>query len=1272
MNSTARRTLAAAIFAIAATASATDAQWTAAPLGATSASIATDGTLKYAYARGDYTVNGVAFADEGTDGIDNANCKVDITHDASNTPPADTESGDYKSLLGAGWYASAADRTVTLRDLEAGKRYLVQIIASRSDFTTQSAKAPDGVTSIKFGGEGWEYGGSLIGKFTADATTVSFTVSYAVNSWLNGIQVRELGGGGGGGGETPVFTLTIPAKTGLVLQSVTTNGVAVAAASGNAYSIVSNDTATITFTAASGYEIVSGNPVVLTVTGDKTLADADYPVVQTTGGGGSGGLELGWTVSPMSADGDTICTNGSLVYAYAIQHRTVNTVEFKRGCDNLSVIDENIAVSPVFSSYGEIMARPDGNWSDYGWMLVSAFYWDDAVSETTQTLQLRNLTIGHAYLVQIVSHSGRSEEDGMTISANGTTPQHIGPYGDDETYKYGASIVGTFVATATTENVAVTYSGNSTGLRPINAIQVRDLGEVAPPVVPPSIGAVSAATSGSTAIIALGGVVTGTDDEGVAATSYTVSYSLDGWTTETEKLWNQTGASAWFNITNLADGDYVCSVEIVTDKGGTATNSVAFTVDSASGSAATAWILEPMSASGDTIRTDGDPVYAYSPNRETVNGVAFERNPYLQGASVSFSPKAADPIWSGMMGEGVADGGYAYLLDHAWYWDKPADIVEATITLKDLTPGKNYLVQLVSHNHWSTAMRFAVDGTEPQPVGTMGANEPYKYGASAVGFFTASAPTQTVAVAWTGATGNHVLNAIQVRDLGLAVPVVVEPSIGAVSAAVHDATAVVTLSGVVKGTDDECNPAETYDVSYVLTKDGAVIGAGSPVLEGRTGSTAAFPLANLADGKYECKVTIKTDAGKTSAPKTVSFTIGSASVEWKTEPLTKDGDTISTDGDPVWAYCRGTDGGQLTANGVTFTSYGNLAKLPSGIDLPFTVSNEMGTATMDLASSGWGTEDADGDYAKILDNAFHAAADGDYTFTLTGLEKGRTYLVQLMMHKTGSTATATVPGFDISEHLQFGGAGWTYGGSLVGTFQATGETYQFTVRYDGGFSALNAIQLRDLGVTVATESDPSVESISAKRKGTTATVTLSGVAMGTDENRHPATSYAVSYRLDGGVWTTALPSENGETAAFELAGLEYRNYVCEVKIETNVGKSTAPQSVVLAFTKADGLAIVFFDVENAALAFDMGSEDSVRALLPDASDIYCTVVTSTNLADVVWTPAGPSLAWKANPLPLDDDSGWTWVGVDTTDPVRFYRVALTAAALEEDDEVVFK
>ena len=78
----------------------------------------------------------------------------------------------------------------------------------------------------------------------------------------------------------PVFTLMIPAKTGLAVSSVMTNDVPVVGAN-NAYLIVSNTAVSITFAANSGYEITGGaNPVVVTVEANMTLADSLYPTVQ--------------------------------------------------------------------------------------------------------------------------------------------------------------------------------------------------------------------------------------------------------------------------------------------------------------------------------------------------------------------------------------------------------------------------------------------------------------------------------------------------------------------------------------------------------------------------------------------------------------------------------------------------------------------------------------------------------------------------------------------------------------------------------------------------------------------------------------------------------------------------------------------------------------------------------------------------------------------------------------------------------------------------------
>jgi dienelactone hydrolase/lysophospholipase L1-like esterase len=447
-----------------------DAGWTATALGSTSASIRTDGTLVYAYAYGAYTVNGVTFISGGAAGIDNANCTVNITHNASTTPPADTESGDYKNLLGAGWYGYEGVRTVTLRNLTVGKKYLVQIIASRSDFATQSAKAPDGVTTIKFGGTGWEYGGSLTGVFTAEAATQEFTITYTGNSWINGIQVREIGESGGEPGPvdpepTPTCSLTIPAKTGIVLQSVTTNGVAVAEVAGG-YTIVSNTQVTVNFAAAEGYEIVSGNPVVFTLAGNKTFVAADYPVVQQTSGGGGGDEpgpvpQIPWTVATLPASDETMLrTDGMLLYAYrgASSDRTLGGVTFQAGADLSSA---NISFNPTFNNADENAGSSS--------LLGTAWNFGVDTGMGEIHLTLSGLTTGHAYLLQILARNSYGNPS-ITI---GDLPAVSIQNGSGSS---GATVYGSFTAEAAS-HVVTFKMGGSGGGRFVAAIQVRDLGE---------------------------------------------------------------------------------------------------------------------------------------------------------------------------------------------------------------------------------------------------------------------------------------------------------------------------------------------------------------------------------------------------------------------------------------------------------------------------------------------------------------------------------------------------------------------------------------------------------------------------------------------------------------------------------------------------------------------------------------------------------------------------------------------------------------------------
>ena len=185
-----------AVFFAASATAATDVTWTGMPLTASSTSIRTDGTLKYAYARGNYTANGVEFVGVGDKIINTENCVVWEASGGAGTSgataPGDTESGGYKDILEHPWWASAKGRKIELKNLEAGKRFLVQMIAFRHDYTTQTATAPDGVAVIHYGGTGWEYGGSLAAEFTAEAATEEFTISYSGQALINAIQVREL------------------------------------------------------------------------------------------------------------------------------------------------------------------------------------------------------------------------------------------------------------------------------------------------------------------------------------------------------------------------------------------------------------------------------------------------------------------------------------------------------------------------------------------------------------------------------------------------------------------------------------------------------------------------------------------------------------------------------------------------------------------------------------------------------------------------------------------------------------------------------------------------------------------------------------------------------------------------------------------------------------------------------------------------------------------------------------------------------------------------
>ena len=164
--------------------------WTAEPMSESGDTIRTDGTLVYAYAKGDYVVNTVPFRGLGEVNLDDVAGSVPFRLDTGMFRQVDEGADDYDSLLKNHWVGEAGRRVLVLKGLAKGRKYLVQLVLhGKSDGA--SATAPNGARA-RCGGEGWPRGGSLVGVFTADAETMAFALTTTQWTTLNAIQVREL------------------------------------------------------------------------------------------------------------------------------------------------------------------------------------------------------------------------------------------------------------------------------------------------------------------------------------------------------------------------------------------------------------------------------------------------------------------------------------------------------------------------------------------------------------------------------------------------------------------------------------------------------------------------------------------------------------------------------------------------------------------------------------------------------------------------------------------------------------------------------------------------------------------------------------------------------------------------------------------------------------------------------------------------------------------------------------------------------------------------
>ena len=249
------------------------------------------------------------------------------------------------------------------------------------------------------------------------------------------------------------------------------------------------------------------------------------------------------------------------------------------------------------------------------------------------------------------------------------------------------------------------------------------------------------------------------------------------------------------------------------------------------------------------------------------------------------------------------------------------------------------------------------------------------------------------------------------------------------------------------------------------------------------------------------------DHGDTTPNADIS-TLSNGWVGWK---MDKTGTTVVNEGTLVWAYAQnysvesGRVGQPLKVNNVSFTEAGGFSSIPSTAitcDKSFTDGK-----------SNFGTEDASGDWARMLETGWETTVGNGpaQTYTLHGLTEGNTYLVQFIYHcnakdramvtvsAPGNVATARVSGLQSDETTV--DENWRYGGSLIGVFTATGAEHSFTLTYSRECCyLLNAVQLREVTRGEIVYGTPTIGSVTPSVNGTTATLSLANVDAG--ENGH--------------------------------------------------------------------------------------------------------------------------------------------------------------------------
>ena len=193
----------------------------------------------------------------------------------------------------------------------------------------------------------------------------------------------------------------------------------------------------------------------------------------------------------------------------------------------------------------------------------------------------------------------------------------------------------------------------------------------------------------------------------------------------------------------------------------------------------------------------------------------------------------------------------------------------------------------------------------------------------------------------------------------------------------------------------------------------------------------------------------------------------STPVSWAAKPLTADPSSIVSDGTLVYAYARS---GQ-TVNGVQFegVTLADDVKVVENDDISWTLSTAY---RFNKDSSIDGIDDQA--YNGLLSHSWDAHDDpaAAHPVVLKNLKPGATYIVQIVASQLVGDNDAKIWPMATPEDtfvdgttpyiMSYAETDWPYGGTLIGQFEAVGDTATLYYGIKGSWCGVNAIQVREL------------------------------------------------------------------------------------------------------------------------------------------------------------------------------------------------------------------